>query len=78
MPRGLASVPISRSTLAIRESLIANLQRAQEIVENWPWPHKVVSDDKTLHTLVSLAVHDAYHIGQIKLMSRMIGLVQHK
>ena len=56
----------------IRASFLDNLLHARKIAQKWPVDHHVTNDERALHTLVSLAVHDAYHIGQIKLMSRIL------
>jgi hypothetical protein len=34
----------------------------------------MTTDEAAVKTLVALAVHDAYHIGQIKLMARLLSV----
>jgi len=65
-------VPSAEEFPAVRESFLRNLQRARDIAGRWPVAHRAKSDERALHMLVSLAVHDAYHIGQIKLMARIL------
>ena len=36
-----------------------------------PFKHKMKSKSKALRYLMNIAVHDAYHIGQINLMKRV-------
>lgn len=55
----------------IRDSFLSNLARAEHLAASWPYSDDPDSDKK-LHTLVSLAVHDAYHIGQLKLMASIL------
>lgn len=55
----------------IRARFIENLNQAEQLAASWPYA-KHPDHDKKLHTLVSLAIHDAYHIGQIKLMARIL------
>lgn len=63
-------VPSADEFPSIREGFLTNLDRARRLAKSWPYGDDPQSDKK-LHTLVSLAVHDAYHIGQIKLMARI-------
>ncbi|MBS1713848.1 MAG: DinB family protein [Armatimonadetes bacterium] len=65
-------VPEPEEFEPVRSSFLTNLKRARQMVADWPLGHDLESDDKALHMLVSLAVHDAYHIGQIKLMARIL------
>lgn len=65
-------VPDASEYEAIRASFLANLARAKAIADSWPVDHHMKSDAVALRTLVSLAIHTTYHIGQIKLMARMI------
>lgn len=65
-------VPDESEFESVRASFLGNFKRAAAIVESWPRDHGLKSDDEALHSLVSLAVHNAYHIGQIKLMARIL------
>lgn len=65
-------VPAPSEFEELRASFLEGLERSRAIAKNWPVEHKMESDDKALHLLVSLAVHDAYHIGQMKLMARIL------
>lgn len=66
------SVPLEGEFAAVRTSFLKNLDRALDIAENWPRDNKMVDDDKALHLLLSLVIHNAYHIGQMKLMARLL------
>lgn len=65
-------IPAPEEFHAIRKSFLSGLDTALKIVTEWPIEHKMKSDDAALHTLMSIAIHDAYHIGQIKLMARLV------
>ena len=56
----------------IRGSFLANLAKAHEIASSKPFDHKMKSDDVAVKTLIMIPVHDAYHIGQIKLLACML------
>lgn len=70
-------VPPVEEFESLRASFLGGLRRAREIAHSWPVPHNLENDDRALHVLVSLAVHDAYHIGQMKLIQRMVELINH-
>lgn len=55
---------------ALRTQFLANLERARKIAGAKAFTHKMDSDDKAVKTLIAMAVHDSYHIGQINVMKR--------
>ena len=57
---------------AVRKSFLKNLARAHAIAKAKPFKHKMKSKDMAIRNLLNLAVHDAYHIGQITLMKRVL------
>jgi len=57
---------------ALRDEFLDGLNRALAMVEAEPFEHRMESDARALHLLMSLAIHDAYHLGQIKLIKRMM------
>ncbi len=57
---------------ALRTQFLANLETARKIAGAKQFKHKMESDEKAVKTLVAMAIHDSYHIGQINLMKRVI------
>ena len=57
---------------AVRTSFLKNLGRAYAVASAKPFRHKMKSKDVAVRNLLNLAVHDAYHIGQITLMKRVL------
>lgn len=56
----------------VREAFVGNLDRAYEIACAEPFVHSCPSDATAAKTLLKIAVHSAYHLGQIKLLKRAI------
>ncbi len=56
----------------VRDSFIANLNQAYEIARSEPFVHKCKSEDAAMKVLLKIAVHTAYHLGQIKLLKRAL------
>ena len=56
----------------VRNSFITNMNRAYEIASGEPFAHKCKSDDVAKKLLLKIAVHTAYHLGQIKLLKRAL------
>lgn len=65
-------IPAATEFDNISESFLNNLHRAHKIAKSWPIEHKMKSESIALHVLISLAIHDAYHIGQIQLLVSII------
>jgi len=55
-----------------RTRFVANLHRAREIAQAIPFKHALKSDQDAIRRLHQIAVHTAYHIGQIALLKRML------
>lgn len=56
----------------VRDDFIKNLDKALSIASKQPFKHKCKSDEIAMKTLLKIAVHSAYHIGQIKLLKRAL------
>ncbi|MCH7903057.1 MAG: DinB family protein [Armatimonadetes bacterium] len=56
----------------VRASFLANIEKAHAIASAKPFRHKMKSKDAAVKTLVQLAIHDSYHIGQITLIKRVL------
>ncbi|MCH8274209.1 MAG: DinB family protein [Armatimonadetes bacterium] len=58
----------------VRESFLAGLDEAHAIAAAQPFKHKMRSDEAAVNTLIALAIHNAYHLGQINLLKRAMRL----
>lgn len=56
----------------IRASFLKTLTRAYEIATNEPFFHHCKTEESGQKTLLKIAVHSAYHLGQIKLLKRAL------
>ena len=56
----------------VRASFLANIEKAHAIASAKPFKHKTKSKDAAVKTLIQLAMHDSYHIGQITLIKRVL------
>jgi len=45
-----------------------------DIAASEPFEHRMKSDAEAIHMLVQIAVHGAYHLGQINLLKRELRL----
>lgn len=55
----------------LRAAFMKNQDRALAICTAKPFRHKMKNKDVALRNLMNIAVHDAYHIGQINLIKRV-------
>jgi hypothetical protein len=58
----------------VRASFLANLGRASEIAAAEGFDHRMKSDEIAIKTLLQIAIHDAYHLGQVNLLKRGLRL----
>jgi len=65
-------VPTEQEWEETRARFIANLDRAWEIAKSHPFSHKMKSDEDAVKALNQIAVHTAYHLGQVMLLKRMV------
>ena len=56
----------------LRARFIANLEKAHKVCTSKSFKHKMKSDEAAIKTLIALAIHDSYHIGQINVMKRVL------
>jgi hypothetical protein len=56
----------------VRDQFIANIDRAYEIACAKPFEHHCRSDETAVRNLLKIAVHTSYHLGQIKLLKRVL------
>jgi uncharacterized damage-inducible protein DinB len=54
----------------LRTQFVANLEKARKLTAAKTFKHKMDSDEKAIKTLIAMAVHDSYHIGQMNVMKR--------
>ncbi|MEQ1933082.1 MAG: hypothetical protein ABL962_04285 [Fimbriimonadaceae bacterium] len=55
---------------ALRFEFISGLREAARIAASEPFDHKCSDDQEAIETLVRIAVHGAYHLGQMVLLKR--------
>lgn len=55
----------------VRKQFLENLDSAIEIASRKPFTHAMKSDESAAKTLLQIAVHTAYHLGQVKLLKRI-------
>jgi uncharacterized damage-inducible protein DinB len=58
----------------VRQQFLDGLSRALQIARSDPFDHKMKTDAVAIKTLMQIAVHDAYHLGQINLLKRQLRL----
>jgi hypothetical protein len=63
-------VPEPGEFKAIRAEFVEGLRRAKSIAESRPFRHSAESDRNAEELLIAIAVHGAYHLGQINLLKR--------
>lgn len=56
----------------VRRSFLLNLAQAQEIASAETFSHKMRDDATARKLLLQIALHNAYHLGQIKLLKRLL------
>ena len=55
-----------------RDRFLSNLNRAYQIACSEPFQHHCRTDESASRALLQIAVHTAYHIGQMKLLKRAL------
>jgi uncharacterized damage-inducible protein DinB len=71
-------VPAETEWTAIRSRFLEGLDEAIYIAESEPFSHKMKSDADAVSTLIQIAIHDSYHLGQINLLKRQLRLAKRK
>ncbi|MBC8064385.1 MAG: DinB family protein [Chlorobia bacterium] len=56
----------------VKERFLANLDAAFAIASAKPFEHAMKSDDDAIKVLNQIAVHTAYHVGQVALLKRAL------
>ena len=56
----------------IRSRFLEGMEEALAIAEANPFRHKMKSDEVAIQTLLQIAVHTAYHVGQFVLIKRAL------
>jgi uncharacterized damage-inducible protein DinB len=57
---------------ALRQKFVANIERARKLTKAKTLKHKMKSDEAAVKTLVAMAIHDTYHLGQMNLIKRVM------
>ncbi len=56
----------------VRDQFLANFERTMAIAKAEPFEHQMKSDKVAVKILLEIAIHNAYHIGQMKLLKRLL------
>lgn len=64
-------VPDAEEWSLIRQDLVKTVEDAHKIASSKPFVHAMKSDEAACKTLLAIAVHTAYHLGQINLIKRV-------
>jgi len=62
----------ARDWPSVRQAFLDGLQDALTIAEADPFVHHLTEDAQAIRKLNQIAVHGAYHIGQVKLLKRIL------
>jgi hypothetical protein len=57
---------------AVREAFLSGLNDALALAEGSPFAHQMRSEEAALRKLNQIAIHGAYHIGQVRLLKRIL------
>lgn len=55
----------------IRRELTESVEEAHRVASAEPFKHEMESDQKAVELLLAIALHSAYHLGQIALLKRI-------
>lgn len=64
-------VPDAEEWEGLRREFLEGLKEARRIAASDPFDHQIKDDGEAIDTLVKIAVHGAYHCGQMNLLKRM-------
>ena len=56
----------------LKAQFLTNVEKAHKLAAAKSFKHKMKSDEAAIKTLIALAIHDSYHIGQINVMKRVL------
>ncbi|MBV6458341.1 MAG: hypothetical protein HONBIEJF_01468 [Fimbriimonadaceae bacterium] len=65
-------VPEESEFPVLKKRFLAGLNEALRLTESDPFDHKLPTDEEAIDALVRIAVHGAYHIGQMNLIKRTV------
>lgn len=65
-------VPAESEFPGLKKRFLAGLNEALKITESEPFDHKLPTDEEAIDALIRIAVHGAYHIGQMNLIKRTV------
>lgn len=65
-------VPQPSDWKEVKVRFLANLARAHQIASAQPFTHAMKSDEEAVKVLNQIAVHTAYHVGQVALLKRIL------
>lgn len=56
----------------LKSRFVSGLRQAADIAASGPFAHKCTDDIDAIDTLLRIAVHGAYHMGQLNLIKRSV------
>lgn len=65
-------VPEESEFPAVKKQFLAGLSEALRIAESDPFDHRLSSDEEAVDALIRIAVHGAYHLGQMNVIKRTV------
>lgn len=65
-------VPAEDEFPGLKKRFLSGLTEAMRIAGSDPFDHQLPSDEEAVETLVRIAVHGAYHVGQMNLIKRTV------
>jgi len=65
-------VPEASEWPAVRDEFLAGLEEAHRLASAQPFAHAMRSDEKAVKTLLQIAIHDTYHVGQFVILKRLV------
>lgn len=63
-------VPADEKWKEVRAQFLAEFREVLQLAKAEPFAHHMKSDDLARKTLLQIAIHNAYHLGQINLLKR--------
>ncbi len=70
--------PTASEWKEIADRFVSNLIEAGKIASAEPFHHAMKTDEAAIKVLNQIAVHTAYHVGQVALLKRMLRKVSHR
>lgn len=70
--------PAAEEWAKVKKSFLDNFEEAMRIAASDPFEHKMKSDEVAVRTLINIAIHTSYHLGQINVLKRELRMVKQR